>query len=63
MDGIVGHGISFMLTSFFSATSTASSNVIACSYLSCYRNSYNKPMVKCSSTNALIPAKIGLVSS
>jgi hypothetical protein len=52
-----------MFTSFFSTTSVASSNVVDCSYLTCYCNFENRPMVKCSSTNALIPAKIGLVLS
>jgi hypothetical protein len=63
MDCTVGHGTSSMFTSFFSATFAISLNVIAYSYLTCCRSSNNKPMVKCSSINALIPTKIESVPS
>ncbi len=63
MDYIVGRGTSSMLTSLFSTTSVASSNIAACSYLTWCRNFNNRPMVKCYSTNALTLAKIGSVPS
>jgi hypothetical protein len=63
MDYTINCGTSSMFSSFFSATSVASSNVSTYSCITCYRNSDKKPMVKYSNTYALIPTKISLVPS
>lgn len=62
-DCIIDRGTSSMLSSFSLTTFVISLNVSAYSYLICCYNFNNKPMVKCCSTNALIPTKIGLVLS
>jgi len=53
LDCIVGRKTFSKLSYFFSATFAVSLNISTCSYVT-YYSFKNKPMVKCSSTNALI---------